>query len=211
MSLHARRAAAAAAVLVAGALLALPRALPAQAEGGSAMRFTLGFALRPGDDVHDSIGVMLGFGLERHLRGRLAARLDAEVQYFGAGRTPLVYVNPPCSSPGCVGFGSYGGQRIGATVSASALANLVLYEQPDRRGFYVVAGLGPQFLLAHSDRSLGVRLAAQAGLGVSLGSVVVIEARYQATVGALAEPRHVVLFTFGLRHTADRTPLTAHR
>lgn len=180
------------------ALLALPRALPAQAEGGSAMRFAVGFAARPADDLHPAVGVMLGSGVERPLRGRLSARLDAEVHFFGAGREPVQSLSAPCPNVGCPVPTIV---RTSATISASAVANLVLYEQPDRRGFYLVAGLGPQFLLAHPDRPLGVRVAAQAGVGVALGSIVVIEARYQGTLGARAQPRQVALFTFGLRHS----------
>lgn len=200
MSPRAHPAATAAAALAIGALiasLAFPRALPAQARSGSALRFALGIAAAPTEGLYDWVGAMLGFGLDRPLLGRLSARLDAEFQFLGAGRSAVYYLSAPCPVLGCP---PYTGPRAGTTVSASALASVQLFEEADQRGFYLVAGLGPQFLLAHPDRSLGVRLAGQAGLGVALGSVVLLEIRYQGTLGARAEPRHVVLFTLGLRH-----------
>ena len=83
----------------------------------------------------------------------------------------------------------------------SALASLEWYEQADRRGFYLLAGFGPQFVVSHPDRAPALRLAVQAGAGLSLAAAALLEVRYQASVGARAEPEHVVVLSAGLRFT----------
>jgi hypothetical protein len=198
----------AAAALIAGTLLASPAALAAQAEGTGYLEVAGGLALKAGYGVSNTRGPMLGFRAARFLLRRVALRIEAEAQIFDARAEPAIYT-PPCLSPGCVSItmldAVVGAGKIG---TVSALASVEVYEQADRRGFYLVAGLGPQFLASHPDRSPAIRLAAQVGAGLSLGGTVRVEGRYQATLGALAEPRHVVLLSLGLRYNQrSRSPV----
>ena len=195
-----------AAALIAGALFTSPVPLAAQTEGAGYLEVAGGLALKHHYGVSDPSGPMLGVRAGRFLAPRVALRVEAEAQVFEAG-PPDRYVTPPCVSPGCMPITgpvpSLGAGKIG---TVSALAGVEVYEQPDRRGVYFVAGLGPQYLAWHPDRRSAVRLAAQAGAGLSLGSTVRLEARYQTTLGALAEPRRVVVISLGLRYNQRSRP-----
>ena len=157
----------------------------------------MGIALKPAYGESYPEGPMLSARAGRFLLPHAALRLEAELQSFGAGEPPYFFDAPcPLTAP-CFRYEVHG---AGPIRTLSALASLQYYEQADRRGFYVLAGFGPQFLASHPDRARAIRLAVQAGAGASLATVAVIEARYQASLGARAEPQHVVLISVGLRY-----------
>ena len=189
-----------AAALLAGTLLGFPALLAAQSAGTGYIEVAGGLALKPAYGVSDPSGPMLSVRSGRFLLPRVALRVEAEAQLFDAGRA-VAYLTVPCPQPGCLpDAGNDLGRGAGKIGTLSALAGVEVYEQPDRRGFYFVAGLGPQYLASHPDRTPAIRLAAQAGAGLSLDGIVRVEGRYQATLGARAEPRHVFLLSLGLRY-----------
>jgi hypothetical protein len=194
------------AALIAGALLASPAALAAQASGTGYLEVAGGLALKHHYGVSDPSGPVFSVRAGRFLHPRVALRVEAEAQVFDADTGPE-WVTPPCYSPGCMSpmeaTRTVGRGKIG---TLSALAGIEVYEQADLRGFYLVVGLGPQYLAWHPDRPSAVRLAAQAGAGLALGEAVRLEARYQTTLGARAEPRHVVLISLGLRYNQRPGP-----
>ncbi|MCX6072399.1 MAG: hypothetical protein NTU91_16345 [Chloroflexi bacterium] len=184
--------------LIASTLLAWPDALSAQGDAAAYLELAVGMALKPAYGESYPDGPMVSARVGRFLLPHAALRLEAELQSFGAGE-PLVDNWSPCRSPGC--SSQLQGLGAGPIRTVSALASFQYYQQADRRGFYVLAGFGPQYLASHPDRARAIRLAVQAGAGASLATVMVIEARYQASLGARAEPQHVVLISVGLRYT----------
>ena len=188
----------AASALIAGTLLARPDALSAQSDAAAYLELAVGMALKPAYGESYPEGPLVSARVGRFLLPHAALRLEVELQSFGAGEPPIFLVAPcPLTGP-CARYDVVG---AGPIRTLNALASLQYYEQADRRGFYVLAGLGPQFLASHPDRARAIRLAVQAGAGASLATVMVIEARYQASLGARAEPQHVVLISVGLRYT----------
>ncbi len=173
-----------------------PDVLAAQATRHSFFELSGGLALKESYGVSNRDGLLLAVRAGRYLAAHTAVRLETEFQSFGAGRD-YVALTAPCPPgqfcPLSVGTGA-GRIRI-----FSALAGIEYHEQADRHGFYLVAGFGPQLLASHPDRSPAVRLATQAGVGLLLDGAAFIEARCQPTLGAQAEPRHVVLVSIGVR------------
>ena len=184
--------------LIAGTLLARPDALSAQSDAAAYLELAVGMALKPAYGESYPEGPMVSARVGRFLLPHAAMRLEVELQSFGAGEPP-VFLDAPCPLTGPCG--RYEVQGAGPIRMLNALASFQYYEQADRRGFYVLAGFGPQLLASHPDRARAIRLAVQAGAGASLATVAVIEARYQASLGARAEPQHVVLISMGLRYT----------
>lgn len=187
--------------LLAGAPFALTTPLAAQAREPAFLGLSLGVGIKPPYGQSDTRGPMVRVEWGRFVLPRAAVRLDAELQLYEAPRQRQ-WVDAPCPPTGTCDVRPVTIQGAGAIRLASALVSAEWYEQRDRRGFYLVAGAGTQLLLAHPDRALAARVATQLGAGISLGTVL-FEARYQATLGARAAPRHVVALGLGVRATLD--------
>ncbi|HVO45583.1 MAG TPA: hypothetical protein VMT29_04540 [Steroidobacteraceae bacterium] len=186
--------------LLACVLHVAPDVLAAQAARNSFLELSAGLALKASYGVSNRDGLLLAGRAGRYLAAHTAVRLETDFQSFGAGQD-YVALTAPCR-PGQVCPRS-AGTGAGRIRILSALASIQYHEQADRRGFYLVAGFGPQLLASHPDRSPAVRLATQAGVGLLLDGAAFIEGRYQPTLGAQAEPRHVVLVSIGMRWPPD--------
>jgi hypothetical protein len=182
--------------LLGSVLHVAPDVLAAQGNRNLYVEASGGIALKGSYGVSNPDGFHVAVRAGRYFAAHTAIRIEADFQSFGSGR---VYeaLTAPCP-PGRVCPMSYGAGD-GPIHIVSALASIQYHEQADRRGFYLVAGLGPQLLARHPDRSPAIRLATQAGIGLLLDGVAFLEARYQPTLGAGAEPTHVVLISIGVR------------
>ncbi len=186
--------------LLGSVLHTAPDVLPAQGARNSYLEVSGGLALKGRYGVSNPDGLHLAIRAGRYLAAYTAVRLETELESFGAGRD-YETLSVPCQ-PGqaCPVFDRTG---AGSIRMLDALASIQYHEHGDRRGFYLVAGIGPQWLASHPDRSPAVRLTTQAGVGLLLDGVASLEARYQATLGARADPTHVVLVSIGLRWPRD--------
>lgn len=182
--------------LLGSALHVAPHVLPAQGTRNSYLEVSGGLALKESYGVSNRDGLLLAIRAARYLGAHTAVRLETDFQSFGAGRD-YVALTAPCR-PGQVCPMS-AGTGAGRIRTFTALASIQYHEHADRRGFYLVAGFGPQLLASHPDHPPAVRLATQAGVGLLLDGTAFLEARYQPTLGAQAEPRHVVLVSIGVR------------
>jgi hypothetical protein len=182
--------------LLGSVLHVAPDVLGAQGHRHLYVEASGGLALKGSYGVSDPDGLLLAVRAGRYIAAHAAIRIEADFQAFGAGRV-VEMLTAPCP-PGRVCTMSYG-TGAGPIHIVSVLAGIQYHEQADRRGFYLVAGLGPQLLARHPDRAPAIRLAAQAGVGLLLDGTAFLEARYQPTLGAWAEPRHVVLISIGVR------------
>jgi hypothetical protein len=179
--------------LVSGLLLSAAGPLPAQRPRHAYVEVLGGLAFKSQYGVSNPDGLQLGLRAGRYFATHGAVRLEADFLSFDAERLLAAPCQPGQVCPPSASNGA-GPIRI-----VNLLASLQYHERASRNGFYLLAGLGPQFVADHPDRTAAIRLAAQAGLGILLDGVGFLEVRYQPTVGARAEPRHMVLVSLGLR------------
>lgn len=166
-----------------------------------AQRPGAGVGLHAGVAVSDgsSRGFAVGLDYMRFATRRLAWRVDTRLSFASTfsddASAPAPAIGVPtltnavatrdvCCFPDDVKLGSL---AIGA----------LLYERPDRHGFYGIVMAGPQVRWDHDD-GRRVALAAHVGLGLSLG-ILSLEALYVPVIGSRHAPAYTIPLTAGLR------------
>jgi hypothetical protein len=165
-------------------------ALPAQPPNMTFVGVSIGVAARPVYYRSQPFGIEGSFTAGQAVSRRVALRLDVEAQRFGVRdticfNTPEGGCGPPPNSP---------------VVTVAVLASAEWYPRSDHRSFYLLGGLGRQWLVSNPDGPRAVHLVAQLGLGFALGPKrLSMEVRYQRVAGASGNATQAVPITVAIR------------